>query len=171
MNIERLRRLAGSRCLITGGLGFIGSTLARRLVALGADCVVYTSQAETRPKEALDEMTRFLRAGINVVGTSMVWLVAPRQAGSWLRKPLEQACAEGASTLYINGLDPGFSGDTLVHTALSLLAGFDPYDRQCKISTQGLAQKLVDREVPEKISAHFIGRHDGFAAILCHEQK
>jgi hypothetical protein len=100
--------------------GVIATDDVDALIALGADCVVYTSQAETRPKQALDEMTRFLRAGINIVGTSMVWLVAPRQAGSWLRKPLEQACADGASTLYINGLDPGFSGDTLVHTALSL---------------------------------------------------
>ena len=28
----------------------------KALVALGADCVVYTSQAETRPEEALQEM-------------------------------------------------------------------------------------------------------------------
>ena len=53
------------------------------LVALGADCVVYTSQAETRPMQAIDEISRFLRAGTNVVGTSFVWLVAPtrRTAG------------------------------------------------------------------------------------------
>ncbi len=37
MNAERLATLAGKRCLITGGLGFIGSTLAHRLVALGAE--------------------------------------------------------------------------------------------------------------------------------------
>ncbi|MDQ2637359.1 MAG: dihydrodipicolinate reductase, partial [Actinomycetota bacterium] len=46
------------------------------LVSLDADCVVYTSQAETRPHDALAEITRFLRAGVNVVGTSFVWMVA-----------------------------------------------------------------------------------------------
>ena len=63
-----------------------------------------------------------LRAGTNVVGTSFVWLVAPDQADDWLRKPLAQACADGDTTLYINGIDPGFSGDTLVYAALSLAA-------------------------------------------------
>jgi hypothetical protein len=62
------------------------------LVALGADCVVYTSQAEMRPTEAIDEISRFLAAGTNVVGTSMVWLVAPEQADDWLRDPLQKAC-------------------------------------------------------------------------------
>lgn len=90
------------------------------LVALNADCVVYTSQAETRPHDALAEITRFLRAGVNVVGTSFVWMVAPEQADDWLREPLRQACVDGDATLYINGVDPGFSGDTLVYTALSL---------------------------------------------------
>ncbi len=67
-------------------------------------------------------MSRFLRAGTNVVGTSFVWLVAPEQADDWLREPLARACSEGDTTLYINGIDPGFSGDTLVYTALSLTA-------------------------------------------------
>ena len=92
------------------------------LVALDADCVVYTSQAETRPGDAIDEICRFLAAGTNVVGTSLVWLVAPEHADDWLRDPLEQACKAGDTSLYINGIDPGFSGDTLVYTALSLSA-------------------------------------------------
>src|SRR5262245_11310344 len=33
----------GKRVLITGGLGFIGSTLARRLADLGAECVLVDS--------------------------------------------------------------------------------------------------------------------------------
>ena len=70
--------------------------------------------------EAIDQMAKFLAAGTNVVGTSMVWLVTPRHADDWLRVPLEQACEAGNTSLYINGIDPGFSGDTLVHSAVSL---------------------------------------------------
>ena len=50
----------------------------------------------------------------------MVWLVAPDHADAWLRDPLKQACQAGGTSLYINGIDPGFSGDTLRYTALSL---------------------------------------------------
>jgi len=50
------------------------------LVELHADCVVYTAQAETRPHEALAELTAFLRAGTNVVSTSLVWLVYGRRS-------------------------------------------------------------------------------------------
>jgi 2,4-diaminopentanoate dehydrogenase len=83
--------------------------------------VVYTAQAETRPMEAIEQMSKILEAGINVVGSSMVWLVTPGQADDWLRVPLEQACEAGNSSLYVNGVDPGYSGDTEVHSALSLV--------------------------------------------------
>ena len=67
------------------------------LVALGADCVVYTSQAESRPHEALAEITAFLAAGTNVVGTSLVWLVYPPHADAWMRDPIEAACLAAAT--------------------------------------------------------------------------
>lgn len=90
------------------------------LLALRPDCVVYTALAETRPMQALEQLTTILAAGIDVVGTSFVWMAAPRYAAEWVREPLEKACAAGGSSLYINGIDPGYSGDTLVRTALSL---------------------------------------------------
>ena len=37
---ERLTVFSGARVVVTGGLGFIGSTLVRRLLALGSDVVV-----------------------------------------------------------------------------------------------------------------------------------
>jgi UDP-glucose 4-epimerase len=40
---KRLSAFKGARVAITGGLGFIGSTLARRLVGLGADVVLVDS--------------------------------------------------------------------------------------------------------------------------------
>src|SRR6266436_10029101 len=39
----RLEAFAGSRVAITGGIGFIGSALARRLVALGAEVMLIDS--------------------------------------------------------------------------------------------------------------------------------
>jgi 2,4-diaminopentanoate dehydrogenase len=117
---DKIGRDAADLCGLDGRTGVLATDDIDTLIALNADCVVYTSQAETRPHDALAEMSRFLRAGTNVVGTSFVWLVAPEQADSWLREPLAQACSEGDTTLYINGIDSGFSGDTLVYTALSL---------------------------------------------------
>lgn len=117
---DKVGRDAAELCGLGEPTGVTATNDIDALVALGADCVVYTSQAETRPHDAIEEITRFLRAGTNVVGTSLVWLVAPQHADSWLRTPLEQACAAGGTSLYINGIDPGFSGDTLVYTALSL---------------------------------------------------
>lgn len=117
---DKIGRDAADLCGLTEPVGVTATDDIDALVALDADCVVYTSQAETRPMEALSEISRFLRAGVNVVGTSFVWMVAPEQADDWLRRPLQEACAQGNSTLYINGIDPGFSGDTLVYAALSL---------------------------------------------------
>lgn len=116
----KIGRDAAELCGLPAPTGIVATDDIDALVALGADCVVYTSQAETRPMQAIDEISRFLRAGTNVVGTSFVWLVAPDQADSWLRDPLTAACTDGDTTLYINGIDPGFSGDTLVYAALSL---------------------------------------------------
>src|SRR3954469_1474623 len=117
---DKVGRDAAELCGLPTPTGVLATDDVDALLTLNADCVVYTSQAETRPKEARAEISRFLRSGTNVVGSSFVWLVAPDQAGAWLREPLQQACADGDTTLYINGVDPGFSGDTLTYTALSL---------------------------------------------------
>ncbi len=117
---DKVGRDAAHLCGLDQPTGVLATDDVDALVALGADCVVYTSQAETRPQQAIDQITRFLRAGTNVVGTSLVWMVAPHQADAWLRKPLAEACRIGGTSLYLNGVDPGFSGDTLVYTALSL---------------------------------------------------
>ena len=119
---QKVGRDAAELCGLDEPSGVVASDDIDALVALHADCVVYTSQAETRPGGAIDEISRFLAAGTNVVGTSMVWLVAPEHADDWLREPLGRACKAGDASLYINGIDPGFSGDTLVYTALSLSA-------------------------------------------------
>ena len=117
---DKVGRDAAELCGLDQPTGILATDDLDALVALGADCVVYTSQAEMLPQQAIEEISRFLRAGTNVVGTSMVWLVAPHQADAWMREPLAKACQIGGTSLYINGVDPGFSGDSLVYTALTL---------------------------------------------------
>jgi hypothetical protein len=111
---------AAELCGLDHKTGVVSTDDVDALVALGADCVVYTSQAESRPQAAIEELTAFLAAGTNVVACSLVWLVYPPHADAWLREPLEAACVRGGSTMYVNGIDPGFSGDMLPFAALSL---------------------------------------------------
>jgi 4-hydroxy-tetrahydrodipicolinate reductase len=56
-------------------------------------------------------MARVLRAGVNVVSTSVVPLIHPRSADRRLVEPLEQACAEGVASFFTSGIDPGYAND------------------------------------------------------------
>lgn len=118
---EKIGCDAAELCGLDEPTGIVATDDIDALIALNPDCVVYTALGETRPMEAIEQISKFLAAGINVVGTSMVWLVTPKQADDWLRVPLEEACAAGGSSLYVNGIDPGYSGDTAVLAALSLV--------------------------------------------------
>lgn len=119
-NPDKIGRDAAELCGSSKPTGVIATDDIDGLIALKPDCVVYTAQGETRPMEVIEQMSKFLTAGINIAATSMVWLVTPRQADDWLRIPLEKACKAGNASLYVNGIDPGYSGDTEVHSALSL---------------------------------------------------
>lgn len=117
---DKVGRDAAELCGLTEPTGVVATADRNALIALGADCVVFTAQAESRPEEALEDLCAFLRAGIDVVATSFVWLVYPAAADEWLVEPLARACQEGGSSLYVNGIDPGYSGDTLALAALTL---------------------------------------------------
>jgi 2,4-diaminopentanoate dehydrogenase len=116
----KVRLDAAQLCGLEEPTGVLATDHLDDLVSLRADCVVYTTRAETRPNEAVEELSAFLSTGSNVVATSLVWLVFPPHADAWLRDPLTQACLAGGSTMYVNGVDPGFSGDLLPLAALSL---------------------------------------------------
>ena len=120
-NPDKIGRDAAELCGLDTPTGVVATDDIEALIALGADCVVYTAQGETRPNEVIEQLSKFLAAGINVVSTSMVWLVTPHLADDWLRAPLEQACKAGNTSLYVNGIDPGYSGDSEAHAALSLV--------------------------------------------------
>jgi hypothetical protein len=130
----KVGRDAADLCGLVRRTGIIATDDLDSLVALHADCLVYTSQGETRAIDALAEIIAFLRDGTNVVATSLVWLINPESADAWLRDPLEAACREGGTTMYVNGIDPGFSGDMLPFAALSL----------CQSATSVTVQEVFD---------------------------
>ncbi len=84
------------------------------VLAAEPQCAVYTAMADNRLLEALDDYRRILAAGVNVVGSGPVFLQYPWQViPPDLITPLEEAAQQGNSSLFVNGIDPGFANDLL----------------------------------------------------------
>ncbi len=110
---------AGELC----GLPPVGVRATRNadaLLALDADCVIYTATADVRLMEAVEDVCRILRSGKNVVSSSIVPLVHPSHMGPEIQRRLEEACSDGDASLWFSGIDPGFANDLLPLTLSGL---------------------------------------------------
>jgi hypothetical protein len=105
---------AGQLAGLGRDIGVTATTDADALLALQPDCIVHTAMADNRLPEALADLERFLRAGINVVSSGPVFLQYPDGVvPPEISEPLRKAAAEGGSSLWVNGVDPGFANDWL----------------------------------------------------------
>ncbi|MDP9117641.1 MAG: diacylglycerol kinase [Actinomycetota bacterium] len=103
-------RLAG----LGRDLGVLASNDADALLALKPDCIVHTAMADNRLMEAIEDLKRFLAAGINVVSSSPVFLQYPDEVVPVeLTEPIRAAAITGGASLFVNGVDPGFANDWL----------------------------------------------------------
>ncbi|MDT4939622.1 MAG: hypothetical protein QOG80_3293 [Pseudonocardiales bacterium] len=103
-------RLAG----LDRDLGVTATTDADALIALRPDCIVHTAMADNRLPEAIEDLKRFLAAGINVVSSGPVFLQYPDGVvPPELTDPIRKAAADGGASLWVNGVDPGFANDWL----------------------------------------------------------
>ncbi|MCV7377930.1 diacylglycerol kinase [Mycobacterium alsense] len=99
---------------LTDSTGVLATTDLDAVLATGPRCAVYNALADNRLPEALEDYRRVLSAGINIVGSGPVFLQYPWQViPENLISPLEDAAREGNSSLYVNGIDPGFANDLL----------------------------------------------------------
>ena len=97
-----------------GTLGVAATDDADALLASKPDCVVYTAMADDRLAEALADLAKILRAGVNVVASGPVFLQYPYGVvPDDLIAPIHAAAAEGGASLWVNGIDPGFANDWL----------------------------------------------------------
>ena len=94
--------------------GIIATNYLDAVLATKPDCVVYTAMADNRLVEALEDYRRILSAGVNVVGSGPVFLQWPWQViPEEMIKPIEDAAREGKSSIFVNGIDPGFANDLI----------------------------------------------------------
>jgi len=94
-------------------LGVLATRDAEALIAEGPDALVYTVNSDFRPEDSMQECCAALRAGINVVSAGMYGLIHPASADPVMRGRFEAACAEGQSSFFTSGIDPGFAMDLL----------------------------------------------------------
>lgn len=84
------------------------------VLATDPECAVYCAMGDTRMPQAMDDVRRILTAGVNVVGSApgvlqFPWNVIPDR----FIEPVEVAAREGSSSIYVNGVDPGFITDLI----------------------------------------------------------
>ncbi|MCV7221002.1 NAD(P)H-dependent amine dehydrogenase family protein [Mycolicibacterium elephantis] len=107
-------RDAGELAGLGNSTGVTATTDLDAVLATEPQCVVYTAMADNRLTEALEDYRRILAAGVNVVGSSAVFLQHPWQVlPDEMIKPIEDAAQHGNSSIFINGIDPGFANDLL----------------------------------------------------------
>jgi 4-hydroxy-tetrahydrodipicolinate reductase len=96
-----------------GPVGVIATNSTDEILALQPDCVCYTATADQRPFEAVEDLAMILRSGASVVSSSLVMMVYPHNADASFVEPLSTACADGNSSFFTSGIDPGFANDLI----------------------------------------------------------
>ena len=109
---EKQVRDAGDLAGLDRDLG-VSATCDVDAALAGADAVVYAAAGELRPDDAVADIVRCLRGGACVVTPSVYALYDHRNAPPELREPVEQACRDGRSALFVSGIDPGWGNDVL----------------------------------------------------------
>ncbi|MFL6238479.1 MAG: diacylglycerol kinase [Actinomycetes bacterium] len=111
---DKVGKDAGELAGLGRTLGVAATNDADALLALKPDCVVHTAMADTRLMEAIEDLKKILRAGVNVVSSSPVFLQYPEGVvPAEVHDPVREAAEAGGVSLWVNGVDPGFANDWL----------------------------------------------------------
>lgn len=122
----KVGRDAGELAGLGRELGVIATSDVDELLALAPDCIVHTAMTDDRVGESINDLTRFLDAGINVVSSGPVVLQFPHGIlPASMVEQVEAAAARGGATLHVNGIDPGFANDVLPLSMTSLAQRID----------------------------------------------
>ena len=107
---------------IVGGprTGIVATRDANSVLAREADAVAYFGPNMMQADANMANIETALRAGKNVVDTSMGIFHYPPLIPAALRERIAQACEAGGTSFFSNGIDPGFANDLFPMTLLGL---------------------------------------------------
>ena len=117
-------RDAGELCGLPA-TGVIATRDVEAALRIDADAVAFFASGDYRLAEAAEDVARCLRAGRNVVTTSLVPLCYPPAADPEMVSMLEEACAEGSASLFNSGVEPGWINDLVPFVFSSTCARID----------------------------------------------
>ncbi|MEU2254853.1 diacylglycerol kinase [Nocardia xishanensis] len=105
---------AGTLAGLDRPVGVAATNDVDAVLAERPDCVVYCSMTDNRLPEAIEDLRMLLAAGVNVVACAPVFFQYPYGVlPDELLKSVQEAAAQGNSSLWVNGIDPGFANDLL----------------------------------------------------------
>jgi 2,4-diaminopentanoate dehydrogenase len=111
---EKVGKDAGELAGLDVKIGITATKDLDAVLATEPECAVYCAMGDNRMPQAMEDVRKILGAGINVVGSAPVvlqypWHVMPDK----YIEPLEEAGRQGNSSIFINGVDPGFITDLI----------------------------------------------------------
>ena len=143
---------------IVGGpkTGIFATRDARSLLAQPADAVAYFGPNMMHAEVNMENIEASLRAGKNVVDTSMGIFHYPPLIPAAYKDRIAKACEAGRTTFLSNGIDPGFGNDLFPMTLLGLCGQVESvrttefidggsYPDQASLRFMGLYSKMEEK--------------------------
>jgi 2,4-diaminopentanoate dehydrogenase len=113
-NPAKVGKDAGELAGLGRTLGVSATNDVEAVLALRPDVVIHSAMADNRLMDALEDLQRLLRAGVNVVSSGPVFLQYPYGVvDDSMIAPVQEAARAGGVSLFVNGVDPGFANDAL----------------------------------------------------------
>jgi len=110
------------------GIGKIGLKATRdadAALAVGADAMAYFGPTAQYAAENIENMCKAMKAGMDVVSTSMTPFVYPKACPPGMIERIEEVCRETGKSCFTTGIDPGFANDLFPLTLMGLCGRVD----------------------------------------------